>query len=387
MEIAFDQKHLNYPQRVNLGAYYTKPEFVSYIYDLIRANISDYEKYCILDSSCGYGSFFTADFPSSRRIGADIDLEALGNAKNLFPQVDFFHQNAVKNAHRSKYGLSKDDKVIIVGNPPYNDMTSLVRNKIKLNISQDIDMDLRRRDLGMSFLLSFSKLGADFVCILHPLSYLIKRSNFSMLRDFVGSYKLIDSLVISSEEFSQTSKTTAFPIIAALYKRDLFGMDYPFIENYEFKTKENKVFKLSHFDPISRYINKYPNSKSADLKDIVAKFWTLRDINALKRNKTFIQKECKNAVFVTKEKLDYFCYVDVFKRYTSHIPYYLGNCDIMIDNQSFVGLKPLFRYESICANPHLSSKVEIPKIHNQKEKIDDYFKNLLGDHYVDQEKQ
>jgi len=60
---------------------------------------------------------------------------------------------------------------------------------------------LSQRDLGISFLLSYNKLAADFVCVLHPLSYLIKKSNFEALWQFKDNYRLVDSVVISSGVF------------------------------------------------------------------------------------------------------------------------------------------------------------------------------------------
>src|SRR3989344_5858437 len=74
--------------------------------------------------------------------------------------------------------LQKNIKnIIAIGNPPYNDTTSIIRNSIKDTSIQDkIDADIKTRDLGMSFLLSYDKLKADYVCVLHPLSYLIKKA-------------------------------------------------------------------------------------------------------------------------------------------------------------------------------------------------------------------
>jgi hypothetical protein len=198
----------------------------------------------------------------------------------------------------------------------------------------------------------------------------------------MNNYQLLDSLIISSGVFSQTSKTMSFPIIIALYKKCLWGMDYEFVKQYDFKTKENKKFKLEYFDLIERYIAKYPNQQSVRAQEAVAKFWTMRDINALKRNKTFIDEICPNAVFVTKDKFDYYCYVDVFKEYAKNIPYYFGNCDVMIDNKKFLELRDCFRFESIKNNPCLSKKFSLPSVEQPKEKIDIYFKNLLGEHYA-----
>jgi hypothetical protein len=382
-ESLYEQSHLDYKKRINLGSYYTKPDIVSIAYELIRKRIENFNDYHILDTSCGYGSFFTEQGLSKLKIGADIDLEAIQKAKTYFSDVKFFHQNALCNANRKSYGISDKDKVIIVGNPPYNDMTSIIRNNIKNNVSETIDADLKTRDLGMSFILSYAKLSADFICILHPLSYLIKKSNFLLLKNFTKRYKLIDSIIIGSNQFLQTSKSMQFPIIIALYKKDAFGMDYKFIENYDFMTLENKTFKISVFDSIANYVAKYPNSRFVKPKDVIAKFWTIRDINALRRNRTFIDEASVNTIFVTMEKLDYYCYIDVFKRYASHIPYYLGNCDIMINDLDFSQIRESFRFASLQNNPSLSAKIKVPKINGYEGRIDRYFKSLLKEHYID----
>jgi len=283
---------------------------------------------------------------------------------------------------RDQYKLSAEDKVIIVGNPPYNDTTSIIRKSLKQDI-KEIDPDLKTRDLGISFLLSYSKLNADYICVLHPLSYLIKKANFSLLWPLARRYRLVDAVVVSSSEFSDTSKTTSFPIVISLYARDQGGMDYHFIENYNFKTKEGRSFHLSSFDSIARYLSKYPNQNDVHPRDAVAKFWTMRDINALKRSRTFIEETTTNTVYVTRNKLDYYCYVDVFKKYIQHVPYYFGNCDVMIDDDAFLKIKSAFRYLSLRDHPHIKAGMPDkadPFLYRRD--VDAYFKKLLGEHYV-----
>ena len=223
-------------------------------------------------------------------------------------------------------------------NPPYNDTTSIIRNSIKdASVQDKIDSDIKTRDLGMSFLLSYDKLQTDFVCVLHPLSYLIKKANFALLSKFAENYKLIDGIIISSHEFSDTSRGMAFPILIALYKRDRDGMNYDYIQNYQFKIKDDGLFRLKDFDTIVNYVQKYPNKQYLNKKDKpVAKFWTLRDINALKRNRTFIDSDTYNTVYVLMEKIPYYCYIDIFKQYADKMPYFIGNCDVIIDNKNLM---------------------------------------------------
>jgi len=81
------------------------------------------------------------------------------------------------------FNISSNDELIIIWNPPYNDTTSIIRSNIKNN-NLKMDIDIKTRDYGISFLLSYNKLNADIICVLHPLSYLIKKLNFNLLKDF-----------------------------------------------------------------------------------------------------------------------------------------------------------------------------------------------------------
>lgn len=377
-----EQTHLKYRERINLGSYYTKPHLVNLVYGLLRKNVSNFKEHVLIDTSCGYGSFFCENDLPVRKIGADIDSEALEKASVENSNVSFILQNSLLDVCRNQYKLSAEDKVIIVGNPPYNDTTSIIRKSLKQDI-KEIDPDLKTRDLGISFLLSYSKLNADYICVLHPLSYLIKKANFSLLWPLARRYRLVDAAVVSSSEFSDTSKTTSFPIVISLYARDKRGMDYHFVENYNFKTKEGQSFHLSSFDSIARYLSKYPNQNYVHPRDAVAKFWTMRDINALKRSRTFIEETTTNTVYVTRNKLDYYCYVDVFKKYIQHVPYYFGNCDVMIDDEAFLKIRSAFRYLSLRDHPHIKAGMPDkadPLLYRRD--VDAYFKKLLGEHYV-----
>lgn len=374
-----NQKHLNHTDAINLGSYYTPEVIVDLAYSILQKNINDIKDFSIVDSSCGYGSFLTKTNIAKRLIGADIDKKAISEAKKIASKVDFICQNSLSNVKRSNLKIKNGEKIIIIGNPPYNDTTSIIRNSIKdASIKDKIDIDIKTRDLGMSFLLSYEKLGADYVCVLHPLSYLIKKANFSLLSKFAKNYKLVDGIIISSHEFPDTSRGMAFPILIALYKRDEVGMNYDYIRNYQFKVKGDGVFRLKDFDTIVNYVQKYPNKKLLNKNDKpVAKFWALRDINALKRNRTFIDEDTYNTVYVLMEKLPYYCYIDIFKQYTDKMPYFIGNCDVIIDNKKFGEIKECFVSQSVHTNPILKNKFKFKKIPDAKIKIDNYFKEFL----------
>lgn len=375
-----NQKHLNHIDAINLGSYYTPEVIVDLAYSILKQNIQDIKNFTILDSSCGYGSFLTNNVIAKRLVGADIDQKAVAEAKKTIKNADFVCQNSLLSVCRKKLTIENEDKLIVIGNPPYNDTTSIIRSSIKdASIQNSIDQDIKTRDLGMSFLLSYDKLKADYICVLHPLSYLIKKANFALLSKFSKNYKLIDGIIISSHEFSDTSRGIAFPILIALYKRDKNGMDYNYIQNYKFKVKDDGTFRLKDFDTIVNYVQKYPNKKFLNKNDKpVAKFWTLRDINALKRNRTFIDEDTYNTVYILMEKLPYYCYIDVFKQYASKMPYFIGNCDVIIDNEKFDKIKECFINQSVHTNPILKNKFKFRKIPDAKVKIENYFRELLG---------
>lgn len=374
-----NQKHLNYIDTVNLGSYYTPEAIVDLVYKILEKNIDNLANYTILDSSCGYGSFLTKNKISKRLIGADIDQKAILEAKKTIPNASFICQNSLAKVSRGSLNIYPEEQIVVIGNPPYNDTTSIIRNSIKdTSLQAKIDPDIKTRDLGMSFLLSYDKLKADYICVLHPLSYLIKKANFSLLSKFSQNYKLIQGLIISSHEFSNTSRGMAFPILIGLYKRDKDGMDYDYIQNYQFDIKDDGKFRLKDFDTIVNYVQKYPNKKYLSRNDKpVAKFWTLRDINALKRNRTFIEEDTYNTVYILMDKLPYYCYIDVFKQYADKMPYFIGNCDVIIDNEKFDEIKECFIDYCIHSNPILKNKFKFRKIPDAKIKIENYFRELL----------
>ncbi|MDR0747790.1 MAG: N-6 DNA methylase [Helicobacteraceae bacterium] len=373
------QKHLSHKSQIDLGSFYTPSHLVKIAFEIIDRNIDDLSALSLIDTSCGYGSFLH-DKHFGRVVGVDIDNKAIDEAKKNVQNVEFFVENSLNNISRKNYQIADSEKLVIVGNPPYNDTTSIIRQDIKdKSAANEVDSDVKTRDFGMSFLLSYNKLKADYVCVLHPLSYLVKKSNFVLLKDFIGNYQLIDGLIVSSHEFSDTSRSMAFPILIAFYKRDKIGMDYEYIKNYEFRVKDDGTFRLSDFDTIANYVQKYPNRKYLNERDKpVAKFWTLRDINALRRNRTFIEDDTYNTVYVLAEKLPYYCYIDIFKQYVDKMPYFIGNCDVIIDNDEFLKVRECFIYQSLKTNPILrKSRLKFRKVPDAKHKIDNYFETLL----------
>ncbi|MCY3739401.1 MAG: N-6 DNA methylase [Candidatus Poribacteria bacterium] len=394
------QAHLAYESRVNLGSYYTPPEIVDVAWEMIAPYVNS--QTTIIDSACGYGDFLK-NRGQAITIGCDIDETAIDVAKKGNDnKVQFFQTNALCDVSRAKFGIPNQSDLIVVGNPPYNDKTSLIRQSIK-SVDFDIDDDLACRDLGISFLRSYNKLEADVICVLHPLSYLIKPTNFKLLKEFTANYRLIDGLLISSSEFPESAKHTPFPIVLALYQRDTQGMTYSFIRSFRFRVEDGKdnkkraapikpqrgamsigSFCLGDFDYIVGYIDKYPKKKNRPTYDDPLFFWTMRDINALKRNRTFVESYSANTIVIDKRKLDYYAYVDVFKRNLHRLPFYFGNCDVLIDDNLFKKYKSAFISDAIRHHPSLKKHFQIKPIEKQQveSELDMYFKSLLGAHHV-----
>ena len=250
-----------------------------------------------------------------------------------YPQVQLFIENALQSPNREKYHISHKDFLIQIGNPPYNDVTSAYRNGKKgENIS---DLDLFDRDIGISFLKSYNKLKSDVVCVLHPLSYLIKLANFQRLGPFRQNYRLKKGILFSSQLFRNVS-STAFPIMIGLYIRSAQGMSYNYIQNFSFsilnhvldlnwgsnkirilghKKKTLSVFKLNQFSTVDSFIRKYPPAKTGiQVSDIKLYYWTFRDINSLFRNKGFHTQKWPHSIVVTLENFYQYAYLLSFKK-------------------------------------------------------------------------
>ena len=389
------QAHLAYKHRVNLGSYYTPPEIVRTAWEMIAPYPRS--QTTVIDSACGYGDFLRS-CGQAITIGCDIDETAIDVAQKHNNEVQFFQTNALCNVSRTKFGIPQQSDLIVVGNPPYNDKTSLIRHNIK-NVDFDIDEDIASRDLGISFLRSYNKLEADVICVLHPLSYLIKPTNFRLLKEFTTNYRLIEGLLISSGEFPESAKHTPFPIVLALYQRDTQGMTYSFIRSFRFRIDGKSGFCLGDFDYIAGYVDKYPKKRPTSddsLFSSVAEdihhpeeddplfFWTMRDINALKRNRTFVENYSTNTIVINKQKLDYYAYVDVFKRNLHRLPFYFGNCDVLIDDGLFREYKSAFISDTVRHHPFLKNHFQINPIEEEQveSELDMYFKSLLGEHHV-----
>jgi len=238
----------------------------------------------------------------------------------------------------------------MIGNPPYNDTTSEFKNGEK---GQNIcDEDLFDRDLGVSFLKSYHKLKANVVCVLHPLSYLIKETNFKRLKDFKNNYKLIRGEIFSSALFHGTG-TVKFPILVALYEKNPLGMTFEYIRQFQFDIlNSDKKFILSNYNTTDGYINKYPPRKN-DITDspIGLYYWTFRDMNSLKKNTSFITKKHPNGVVVSLENFYKYAYLYSLKNlFNPEDAWLYGNLSPLVNTEDVQQNKKLYILYAIKTN-------------------------------------
>ena len=405
----FECGHLSQNQQIQMGSFYTPERIVQVLHSLI----APYKKKAhavILDNSAGAGAFMrqTDNIPYK---AVEWDPQAGALLSLHYPQVQLFMENALQNPQREKYHISHKDFLIQIGNPPYNDVTSAYRNGKKgENIS---DPDLFDRDIGISFLKSYNKLKSDVVCVLHPLSYLIKLANFRRLGLFRQNYRLKKGILFSSQLFKSVS-STAFPILIGLYVRSAQGMNYQDIQNFGFsildqsgvgrtgsvgqtlpalrtlpvprgrsqrsrgqklllsikslKSKQNPLsaFKLNQYLTVDSFIRKYPPPKAGvPVSDIKLYYWTFRDINSLFRNKGFHTQKGPHSIVVTLEKFYQYAYLLAFKKLFRPKDLWLfGNLSPLGDEVIVRKNKNLWTTYALLSEKKLFSQIE-PAIRNK----------------------
>ncbi len=342
---------LNRTKRVNLGSFYTPTKFVKLVGEWLQQGGVG-ANWTVADLSCGDGAFLQLQktLPEAKFIGNDIDETAVTSAKRRFPNAEILQRNCLTDVSRENFHIDAEAPLAIVGNPPYNDFGSIVGRKTKLQGSATTDPALKRRDIGLSALLAYAQLKPEFVAVLHPLSYLLKPANFSAGKEFFQDYTLEKHLVFSSHVFKFTSRLAAFPVIATFYRRTPEqGMTYEKVHAMEFQTEEGETFRLNQWDYVSDRIQKYPHPQRY-IPEIL--FYTMRDINALFRSKTFLEKRIANAVDVDPAQLPYYCYIDCFKRY-AQVPYWMGNFNVPFLKDQFPEIAEDFLKDAMFHHPEV----------------------------------
>lgn len=342
-------KHLSDTKKSNLGKYYTPKKLVELIYNMVYSKIGENDY--VMDLCCGCGAFMNA-FKEFNLIGRDIDKNAIDVLKLLeYKNVEV--DNSLFEVSREKYGFSDKDKICIIGNPPYNDVTS--KNKrfgtnAKTITGTEIDADIKTNDLGRSFLKAYAKLKPEYICVLHPLAYLIKENNFKSLDAFKDNYKLIDGVIFSSSLFTDLVGNSEFPVVAALYEKG--SMDYEHIRNFKFKIFEStQIFTLKKFTTIDdlpeancifgkdkKTKNRFKYPRKIDdhhiLKsDIDLYQYNIRDTNSLMASGNIMalaNNDNMNYCTIMFDELPYFAYIHNYRNFMKN-DYLIGNLSPLVD--------------------------------------------------------
>lgn len=345
----YTSSHLTEDQRLKLGGFYTIKELVGIVGEYIKPYIDANKNVIIVDSAAGRGAFEELIGENDYRF-ADCDAYACQCLTESLRLQKVFHCNALLHVSRKMFDISDTSFVIQVGNPPYNDTTSEFRKGSKGDNSCDID--LFDRDLGISFLKSYNKLKADVVCVLHPLSYLVKEANFNRLKGFRENYVLKKAIVFPSSLFSGTG-SIKFPIMIGLYERSSKGMDFDSIRRFEFPILGRcNRFVLGKYETIDGYINKYP-PRSGDPKtsSLGLYYYTIRDINALRKNTSFLTRHIPNGIVVEADNFFKYAYLHAFKTHFSPEDAWLyGNLSPLIERAMLEQSKGFFVAYALLTN-------------------------------------
>ncbi len=194
---------------------------------------------------------------------------------------------------------------------------------------------------------------ANVICVLHPLSYLIKPINFERLRRFKDRYVLKKGMIFSSGLFAGTGGMK-FPIIIALYEQSSEGMDWRYIQRFEFDVMDDPAkFVLANYQTTDGFINKYPPRKYDEkTSPIGLYYYTFRDFNSLRKNASFISEPHYNAVVVTNETFYHYAYLFTLKSLFQHENEWLfGNISPLINRERVESIKGLFVRYALAKHP------------------------------------
>ena len=149
-------------------------------------------------------------------------------------------------------------------------------------------------------------------------------------------------------------------------------MDY--VLKTKFKTTDGQIFSVDMFDYVTDYISKYPSTYRYKPEIL---FYTLRDINALRRSRTFIKERVSNAVDVDPKKIAYYCYIDCFKDAIDNVPYYFGNFNIPFKKDTFGSVARDFIAVSAYKHPEIFTRATKPS-REAYFRVNNYINNVLG---------
>ncbi len=120
-------KHLSKQEIIKNGSIFTPQYLVTLVSELLDEYID--LNSVIGDFGSGYGAFLQQFIGKGKRCFAtEYDEMSYRLLKQEYPTIQIYHENSLLNISRDKYKLREEDELIIIGNPPYNDVTSLLKN-------------------------------------------------------------------------------------------------------------------------------------------------------------------------------------------------------------------------------------------------------------------
>lgn len=340
--------------RAGLGKYYTPLSLVTLLRTMIQPMLDENPNAVVFDPAVGLAGILSA-FEDHRTVAADVDATIVGALHDL-GYTDVHHGNSLEGVCRKKFGIEEGVALAVVTNPPFNGS-----NRIEQVGGES--SEFKTKDVGLSFLLASAKLQPKAICVLHPLSYLAKQSNFKQLTGLTSHYRLAKAIIVSSAEFGSALAKTPFPVIAALYVPG--SMTYEDVRNFAFEIFDansgsmldtGKRLILANVTTTDGIINKYPPRKAAPQhSDIDLYHYNFRDANFLMNKGGLSCSRSDSAIPVQYAQLGHYAYLNCLKRRFGK-------------NHVFGNLSPLLRpsdllrqefvdvciYDTIMNNQHLS---------------------------------
>ena len=324
-------------KKSSLGKYYSPTGAIRLVRALLKGILHPSD--LVLDICVGCGAF-AFEFAGNEFYGFDIDPVAVQILKKMGFKL-MVEMDSLACVDRARFDIPEDKRVVIVGNPPYNDRTSKNRRKSKSQVHAPMDARVDNQDSGVAFMRAYFLLKPRAVAVLHPLTYLLKPTLYGRLANF--GYRLETCIIFSSRAFA-THGSNAFPYAAALWlPRDLAafedGREQPKLTKEEitreFLQLQNQQFQVveviedqtnvfeGHFraadyrtiDCPACRINKYASDKTSDIGLYQFNF---RDLNSLLSNGNLTSKMGDTApvnLGTTGEDLFKYCALNAIKRY------------------------------------------------------------------------
>lgn len=325
--------------RGELGAFYTPPLLAELIKEMLQPTLDALHDPVVFDSSAGLGGILGA-FDEYSIVAADVDAKIVAALGDM-GYVNVHCGNSLKTVSRAAYGIEETADLVMVGNPPFSGARGC-------EMMNEADSSVVTKDLGLSFLLAAAKLKPEAICMLHPLSFLSKRTNFEQLKPLTDNYKLLKGVVVSSADFEPSLSKTPFPVVAALYVPG--SMTFADIGEFAFDIYEQqrgsmmdtgKRLILNAIKTTDEFIRKYPPKKGMDhVSDIGIYQYNFRDANFVIAKGALSCSHTVSSIPVRYHQLGLYSYINCFKRhFGTHFVF--GNFSPLarqadFDNQDFV---------------------------------------------------